>query len=250
VNYDDEILMAYADGELDEAKRAEIAAAIAQDPGLAQRVERHRALRAEVAGAFAPVMDQPVPQRLRDAARSTQPGAAPSRPEAPRGNVVQFPARGSRAPGAPWRAREWTAMAASLVLGGLIGWQFMARSAGDFATEGGAVVARGGLARALDAQLASNQPADAEVRIGLTFESTDGAYCRSFVARASSTAGLACHADGQWRIVTTSAVDAASGEIRQATTMPPAVLQAIEEHMRGDALDAQGEAAAREAGWK
>jgi hypothetical protein len=141
-------------------------------------------------------------------------------------------------------------MAASLVLGGLLGWQFMARSADDFGTEGGAVVARGELARALDAQLASTQPADAAVRVGLTFKSDQGAYCRSFVTRASSTAGLACRAGGQWRMVATSAVEAGGGEIRQAATLPPAVLAAIEAHTRGDALDARQEAAAMESGWR
>ena len=54
MKYDDETLMAFADGELDEARRAEIAAALDQDPSLAQRVERHRALRARVVDAFGP----------------------------------------------------------------------------------------------------------------------------------------------------------------------------------------------------
>src|SRR5690349_18699227 len=123
MNYDEETLMAYADGEFDESKRAEIAAAVEKDPELARRVAKHRALRTEVAGAFSSVMDQPVPDRLLAAARGPRDGeaaaAAPARETKSRGNVVQFPSRGSRAPGAPWRAREWTAMAASLVLGGL-----------------------------------------------------------------------------------------------------------------------------------
>jgi anti-sigma factor RsiW len=71
VNYDDEILMAYVDGERDERLSAEISAAMERDPALARRVERHRALRAKVAGAFTTVLDQPVPERLRAAARAT-----------------------------------------------------------------------------------------------------------------------------------------------------------------------------------
>ena len=58
VNYDDETLMAYVDGELDAKLRAEIAAAVENDPALARRVEQHRALRARVAGAFAKVLER------------------------------------------------------------------------------------------------------------------------------------------------------------------------------------------------
>jgi hypothetical protein len=245
VNYDEETLMAFADGELDAATQAEISAAMARDPELARRVATHRALRTEVAGAFATVIDQPVPEKLLESARN-----APRAPGPPlRGNVVKFPSRGSRAPSPPWRAREWMAMAASLVLGGLLSWQFMVRSGGDIAAQDGGLVARGGLAQALDTQLASNQPADAAVRIGLSFKATDGAYCRSFVAHSPSTAGLACRAGGQWRIDVASAVDPAGGGLRPAATLPPAIVQAIEARMGGEALDAAGETAARDAGW-
>jgi anti-sigma factor RsiW len=42
---------------------------MAVDPQVAQEVERHRAMRAEVGGAFAGVLDEPVPDRLLRAAR-------------------------------------------------------------------------------------------------------------------------------------------------------------------------------------
>ena len=57
MNYDDETLMAFADGELDELLSAEIASAMERDPALARRVERHRALRAQVAGAYSTVLE-------------------------------------------------------------------------------------------------------------------------------------------------------------------------------------------------
>lgn len=245
MNYDEETLMAFADGELDEALRAEIAAAIAKDPGLARRVAAHRALRTEVAGAFSSVMDQPVPERLSAAARG-QP--APARAS---GNVVQFPTRSTRTPAPRWSAREWTAMAASLVLGGLLSWQFALRNGGDIATQGGSLVARGALAEALSTQLASNQPPDAAIRIGLTFKSGDGAYCRSFYSNASHTAGLACRNGEAWQLPVTSSAGNQSGENRPASGLDdPALLQAIEARMKGEALDAQGESAAMSGGWK
>ena len=48
----DETLMAYADGEADEATRKLVETAMRDDPEVAARVARHRALRAAVSGAF------------------------------------------------------------------------------------------------------------------------------------------------------------------------------------------------------
>lgn len=242
MTYDDETLMAYADGELDDALRAEISAAIARDPALARRVDEHRALRAEVAGAFAPVLKQPVPERLVSAARGT---AAAQRT---RGNVVTFPARTTRPPSPPWRAREWLAMAASLVLGVLASWKFLTPGADQLvAVRDGTMVARGALAQALDTQLASEQAGSEPILIGLTFATPEGHFCRSFSARNAGTSGLACHGSGEWVI---PVIDAApAGDTRTASAPSPTVMQAIEARIQGEAVDAAGEKAAREAGW-
>lgn len=245
MSYDDDILMAYADGELDQARRAEIAAAIERDPELARRVAQHLALRKQVAGAFAPVMDQPVPEGLLEAARASRPGTA-----APRGNVVNFPSRGTRAPPAPWRLREWTAMAASLLVGMFVAGKLLPEG-GEVETRLQMLAARGELTAALDTQLANNQPADSPVVIGLTFRNQQGAYCRSFVSRAMSTAGLACRQGEDWRIEQTNAVELGTGDLRQAaSSLPPSLMQAIEARISGEALDAAGEQAARDGGWK
>jgi anti-sigma factor RsiW len=268
VNYDDETLMAYADGELDEQRRAEIADAVAKDPELARRVDQHRALRSRVAGAFRDVPDQPVPDRLLMAAKPPARGATPptqaeqapqaegtsragttARTEPVRGKVVRFPSRGTRPPPTPWRSREWFAMAASLVLGVLLSWKFLV-PVGDYSTQGGSLVANGPLARALDSQLASEQSGDDAVLIGLTFEAKDGAYCRSFVSRGTSTAGLACRVGDDWRVPFSNSVQVPEGDLRQAAAvMPPALLQVIEERMAREPLDAAAELAARDARW-
>ena len=59
-----EELAAFADGQLDEPRRAQVAAEVAQDPDLAAEVAAHRALQGRLAAHFAPVLDQPVPDRL------------------------------------------------------------------------------------------------------------------------------------------------------------------------------------------
>ena len=72
----DEQLMAYADGELDAAAAAEVEAAIAADPALAEAVARHRALRRQLRDAFAPGLDEPVPEHLMALVRA--PAAKPA----------------------------------------------------------------------------------------------------------------------------------------------------------------------------
>jgi hypothetical protein len=249
VNYDDETLMAFADGELDELLSAEIASAMERDPALARRVERHRALRAQVAGAYSTVLEQPVPERLLAAANGS---AAPTLTGAPqrRAEVLQVPARTPAAEGPRWGTREWAALAASLVLGMLLSWQFIAPSRRAMVTaSNGALVASGALARALDSQLASTQRPEDPVQIGLTFRSQDGNYCRSFTLRRAATAGLACRSSGEWRIAVTAGIAASEGGVRQAASPPPAVLSVIESRIAGDALDAAGEENARLGGW-
>jgi hypothetical protein len=240
LNYGDEILMAYVDGELDEKLRAEIAAALENDPALARRVEQQQVLRYKVAGAFAKVLSDPVPDQLTRAAQAT------------RGNVLQFPARPARAPAAPWRAREWGAMAASLMLGTLISWRILLPGDGAPIVAGeDALVAHGKLARALDTQLASEQRGEEPVAIGLTFKSHDGNYCRSFEMRATRTAGLACRAGSDWQVLATDSSVPPQGQLQQASSaLTPAILRAIEARGDGAALDAEAERSAQLAGWQ
>ena len=61
---DDEMLMAYADGELDPLAAKRVEREIAANPELAATIEAHRALRRRLGAAFAPVLDAPVPDRL------------------------------------------------------------------------------------------------------------------------------------------------------------------------------------------
>jgi hypothetical protein len=237
MKYDDETLMAFADGELDEARRAEIAAAIARDPELARRVDAHRAMHARVAQAFSRVLGEPVPEKLRAAAMN-------------RGTVVNFPGAGARDAKSRWSASHWTAMAASLLVGMFIAWRVFSPAEPLLVTRGDALVAAGALAAALDSQLASNQSPGSDVLIGVTFRAREGGFCRSFVLATQRTAGLACRADGDWRIAATALTDAQKGEIRQAgSALPPAIAAAVDERIAGTTLDAAEERDAQASGW-
>lgn len=230
MTYSDDTLMAYADGELDPAERAAIEQAMRTDPAIAAAVERHRALRADVAAAFAGILDEPVPARLQ--------------PPAPAPVVSLAEAREKRR---RWSWPEWGALAATLVVGVLAG-RMVPGGAPAIAGNGSQVVARGELASALDRQV-GGQGNDA-VKVGVSFAARDGAYCRSFVMGAS--AGLACREGGQWRIpVLTETEKEAAGSYRQAgSASPPAVLDAIDARIAGKPLDAAGEEAARARKWQ
>ena len=229
MTYSDDTLMAYADGELDPAERAAIELAMRTDPAIAAAVERHRALRADVAAAFAGILDEPVPARLR--------------PPAP---VVSLAVERDKR--RRWSWPEWGALAATLVVGVLAGRMIPGGGGPAIAGNGNQVLAQGELAAALDRQVGGK--AEGAVKVGVSFAARDGAYCRGFVMGAS--AGLACREGGQWKIpVLAEAEKEAAGGYRQAgSALPPAVLDAIDARIADRPLDAAGEEAARARGWR
>lgn len=191
-----------------------------------------KAERQRMAAAFDGVLKEPVPDRLK--ALLAEPAA----------QVVDLGAvRAQRRGMSNWAA--WGGMAATLVLGTAIGTRINTSGGGDTDR----LVATGAIAQALDRQLAS-APAGA-VAVQLSFKAKDGRYCRSFSTAA--TAGLACReADGAWALRQVAAVEApAGGGMRQAATaLPASVLAAVDASMAGEALNAEQERAARDAGWR
>lgn len=239
----DETLMAYVDGELDAETRATVEAAMADDPELARRVDEQRALREQLRAAFEPVLEEPLPARLIERARTAAAGGA-------RADAVSL-RRAARRRGS-WPV--WLALAASLVVGVFAGrWTFRGGPVSPIGWYDGRLTARGVLADALTGQLASNQAAGAPVRIGVTFRSKSGRYCRTFSLRAPEVAGLACHAGSRWQLevlTRTEARNAGPGSYQEASSsMPPAVVAAVRADIAGEPLDAGAERAARRRGW-
>ncbi|HET9447170.1 MAG TPA: hypothetical protein VFO35_12960 [Steroidobacteraceae bacterium] len=231
-----ETLMAYADGELDAETRRAIEAEMATDPQVAREVERHRALRADVGGAFAGVLDEPMPDRLLRAA-------------------TKSPASARAQPKRRWSWPEYGSIAASLLIGILAGRAILQpESEGRLVATGsdGRVVAGGALAQALSEQLSSQD--GTQIDIGLTFRSKSGEYCRTFGAHAPNPiVGFACRDAETWRVdmLSTAPRAQAGGAYRMASTQLPApVVQAIAERMQGEALDADEEAIARQRRWR
>src|SRR5882762_398509 len=119
MTFSDDVLMAYADGELDLRTRAQVEDAMAADPQIARRVAAHQALRNTLRSSFDKVLDEPIPDSLMAAARATS-GVPSQGRVAPSQNSVGVPLRPRRAwtLALPrWALPHWGAVAASFVLG-------------------------------------------------------------------------------------------------------------------------------------
>ena len=273
INEQDRIaVMAYVDGELPPEDVAAFDARLALEPALAGAVARERALRASLRSAYAPVLDEPLPPGLLDLLALPADAAK----EAPV-HLVAAPAPAANEPlptgandahrAALPHARRWSwpqfgAMAASLVLGVLLGTRALAPHApagGDTlalnVAPDGAITAQGALRTALEQDVAGTVlDPNAKVGVGLTFQDRARQYCRTFTLDAASS-GIACKQADGWVVAHLEhGRNARSGEQggyrTAASPLSPTLLQAIDAMREGDTLDAAGEAAAKAKGWK
>lgn len=250
MKFSDDLLIAYIHGELADPARAAVERALRADPVLAARVAQHRKEqsglgRSHMFSVSANGHDgnhqrHPPPRGAKvvhlDAVRPGRPSALP-----PTQPVRPW-----------WTARHWAAIGAALVVGavgGALGWEAWDPDPDlmSLMTSDGALVARGKLVSALGGQLASPGPSESGVRIGVTFVSKDGSYCRSFVV--DTTAGLACRAGGRWTIPVLAQAAAGAAWV-DGSTLPPAVQAAIDSRIVGATLDPVQERAAQQRGWK
>lgn len=241
----DEMLMAYADGELDAEGVSQVEAALAEEPALARRLAAHRALKAQLQAHFESVTEEPLPKAWAATiamarTHAAAPGKVPARYRFGRLSLSSWQL------GVAWGA----GMAAMLVLGLMVGTQF--RRPGLLrAGPNGTYIAAGPLANALDNQLASAQD-DAPIRMLVSFRRGSGDYCRGFATAAVS--GIACHDGGAWTVVNRlPGAQPPSGNAdayRQAGSTEAELMAEAQTMATGEPLDAAGEAAARARGWK
>lgn len=247
MKFSDEELMAYVDGEVDDALRARIDAAMAVDPQVAAAVARQRELSARLRSAYDDVLQEPVPERLLATLRP-----APTQPAVD--NVIELPRLAETPMAGAYDtkpASSWYALAATFVLGIGLGLLFGLREEPSIALREGNLVAQGALADALGNQLAAAQRGDEAVQIGFSFNAGEGGVCRTFALGADQLAGIACHRDEGWRLhMLVTAPATAAGEYRQASSaLPPAVLAEVEKRIVGEPLDATAEQQARQRDW-
>lgn len=219
--FTDDVLMAYADGELDAQTRRRVDDAIGRDAELAQRVAlfvKTRALVAETLGAAKVSIPDDLEARVRQMA------VAAEAEDASGADVVPFAPRNAAGKGRPAR-RFILPIAASLALvaGGLLGYM----AAGQPERAGGieiAGLAGEGIIEALNTS-ASGQTVElgpeASFEAIATYRDGANALCREFEARAGgiSHVAIACRDDGAWQLRFAASQVDAGGRFVPASSM-------------------------------
>ena len=257
----DEMLMAYADGQLDAGDRARVKKLVAQDPALSARLEVFQATGHGLASVFDEHMNAPLPDSLKRFAERVQPRAA-KRP-----SFGQFAdtLRDLLRPAHPFGLAA--ASAAVLIAGAGFAWLVHGGGgspSGELVQlENDGTVARGPLRNALDslqsgkvASVALPEGKVARVAVKLSFRDHAQDYCRQYeigLAASENYGGIACNSNGQWTI----RFQAALAPVRQspqkaapAGSKNPALEKAVLSMIDGDALGPQDEDATILAGWK
>ena len=240
MTFDEQTIMAYVDGECDAVTAKRIEKAMATNATLAEQIGRERALRDTLVAHYAPVVDEAIPDRL-----TAMLAAAP-----PKVDDGFAPWKAARRDANQRRRRfgiaQWTAMAATLALGVVVG-QYGLDGGSDtpFTQQGSTLLASGKLKHALDTQLASAQADDSDFRIGLTFRAKTGTICRSFSGEAVS--GIGCREGEHWKMVSTLP-GGEQNDYRQASSS--AINAIAAELMAEGPMDADSERKYLESGWK
>jgi hypothetical protein len=190
-DFDDETLMAFADGELDEANSLALEQALAKDEALAERLAVFLDSRRLVGDALKPLIDEPVPGALLASVRKMAEDA--QRQRTPQDNVVSF------RPKQPTARRWLTPVAASLVavVTGVIGFS-LGRM--DPSTP----VAGAEIAAALDREASGRDvtlaASSTVLHVVASFRDERGEICREYELKQpeSSTLTIACRQNGTW----------------------------------------------------
>jgi Putative zinc-finger len=259
----DETLMAYADGELDPATRAQVEAALADDPRARQQLEIFKATGSRLADLFNKPMREPVPADLLALLTGGKP-VGNVRRRRWRLFAMDWAPWGVLFDGAPWVTAAAWSIPLLLLAAGIV-W-YLRPAAGDLqqlvTLEQGQIFARGPLKTALE-----TAPSGATVTLGgstsaftmealLTFKNRRQNFCRQYDVSGpdSSYAGIACRGeDGRWRLELHIAVaphSAPKDKVVPAGKGSSAVEAAVNSVIEGDALGRDEEEALIRNGWR
>lgn len=238
MSFDDETLMRRLDGELDAETARAVDDAATADTAVASRLEALKRASVASRAAFPATVDP----RDADLARLIA-GSASRAAKTPN----HFDWR-------RWLTPQTVGLGAGLAVAGFaIGVVIgpMASTGPASLVDSSGRIADARLVQVLDRRLAGDGPDGAGRAVGLTFEATDGRWCRTFNDADAAMGGLACRADDGWAIQALAAVGSTGGEMRMAASdLPVPVLAAVDSLIAADAVSAPDEVRARDAGFR
>ncbi len=249
--FDDETLMAFADGELDEATTQAVERAMETDDALVMRVAEFIETRATAREAFTPA--EPVPAALDAAVRGMVERHRAA--EQPASNVVSLGAARTRRFG--FAQQSWqlplAASLATAIASGFIGYQ-LGQSPGAAPVEPGLDgFSSAEIASVLDSAASGDEVTIADgsgrVRLISSFNEQSGALCREYEidrSAGASVVAVSCRDDSDWSMRFAVAAPAGGDGYAPASSLDAleAYLGAIE---AGPALTAEEERAALDA---
>lgn len=197
-HFDDETLMAFADGELDAATGQRLEAALETDDALAERLAVFLDTRMAVGSAMKPLIDEPVPEALAANVRRMAEAAETKAASEAENNVLAFQRAGKRT--AVRSGQPWMMPIAASILAVITG-------VGGYMAGRGSVEPGAALESALSAAL-DRQPSGSDVALGKSealhivssFIDGQGELCREYEVKRQNeaTATVACRSDGNW----------------------------------------------------
>jgi hypothetical protein len=212
VHVPDELIMAYADGQVSAEEKAWLESILAVDPAVRARLEPFLATGPGQFSAFDAILDAPIPDRLIDTIRGTKPAAKAFSSSTRPGLFDRlFPNGFGLTPALGY--------AAALVVGVGIGSALLTAPSGEeplLVADRDGFIASGRLQTTLERVPSGDSKLvkEGDIRPLLTVRDGDGRICRQYeiVGRKKGPQGLACReGDGDWRItVLTGGQDAAS----------------------------------------
>ena len=257
----DEMLMAYADGQLNDLDHLRVEAFVAGDSDAQKRLAAFTSTRSALAELFDQPMREPVPQRLIDTIMGDGNNAAKPIPLSTRRRPPVF------------SPSQW-ALAATVagLLVGATGMNWMMQrtpSASDapfglVAAEGSDRFAADVLANVLETSRSGSMVAatisgtKATIKPVFTFATVSNQFCRQYLISQTETLafdGVACrNANGRWRIEAhvPASVDQSAGDnniVPAGKDSVAAIDAAVDRMISGDVLGAEAEAKVITNGW-
>ena len=181
--FDDETLMAFADGELDDATAAAVEEAIGRDGELLARVEMFRETRARARSELKPASESAVPAALEASVRKMIDASRAAATDSSSGTVLSIDAaRRKRSPtwGGTWQLPLAASLAAAIAAG-VVGYSL--GSGGEPPAQQLVNASRTGIEEALQTVESGEErplPGDSRVRMVASFRDGNETLCREY----------------------------------------------------------------------